>query len=248
MNVINSASHMPPEDLRARVSGSRDPAWFDQSGSLTVGEWQRILASQGKELADFGTIVDFGCGCGRALRHLRQLVSSEQRLIGLDPDHEAIAWLAENLPGVVVHPLSDLPPAGMIESSSVDLVLSHSVFTHLPEDVQFAWLNELARILKPGGLLIASIHGSKVVADYAKSLLTMDLNDESAHVRSEMESKGFFHVVGKNEFEAALPMYYGAAFHDISYICEHWTPDLEIKAWFPVFALKHQDVLVLSRR
>jgi SAM-dependent methyltransferase len=248
MNVINPASHMPPEDLRARVSGSRDPAWFDQSGSLTVGEWQRILASQGMDFADFATIIDFGCGCGRALRHLRQHVSAEQRLIGVDPDHEAIAWLADNLPGVTVHPLADLPPASMIEPESADLVLSHSVFTHLPEDVQFAWLNDLARILKPGGLLVASIHGSKVVTDYANSLEAMDLKDESAHVRAEMKSKGFFHVVGKNEFEAALPMYYGAAFHDISYIYERWTSDFEIKAWFPIFALKHQDVLVLKRK
>jgi hypothetical protein len=43
-------------------------------------------------------------------------------------------------------------------------------------------------------------------------------------------------------------MYYGAAFHDISYIYERWTSDFEIKAWFPIFALKHQDVLLLQRR
>lgn len=239
---------MPPESLRGRVSGSVDEDWFDKSGRLTVGEWSKALASQGMMFQDFHTIIDFGCGCGRAIRYLRKQITPAQRLIGLDPDKEATDWLAKNVSGVTAHALDDLPPAQQVASGSADLILSHSVFTHLPEDVQFAWLSELARMLKSGGLLIASIHGAKVIDDYARSLIELGMNDASAHFSAEIKARGFFHVVGKNAFEEALPSYYGAAFHEMPYVLEHWTKDFEIKAWFPTFALNHQDVLILCRR
>lgn len=246
MDSVNTTP-LPPASLRSRVSGSLDEAWFDESGRLTVGEWARALASQGVGFGDFQTIVDFGCGCGRALRHLKTMMNPQQRLIGLDPDREAIGWVQANL-GIEAYALDDLPPAAQIPTATADLILSHSVFTHLPEGVQFAWLAELARMLKPGGILIASIHGAKVVDEYAKGLGASNLGDAQAHFLAEVRAKKFFHVVGKNSFEEALPAYYGAAFHDISYIAERWTGDFEVKAWFPTFALKHQDVLVLQRR
>lgn len=247
MDSVENMCPLPPAALRSRVSGSLDEAWFDESGRLTVGEWSRALACQGVGFGDFQTIIDFGCGCGRALRHLKTVMNSQQRLIGLDPDGEAIGWVRANL-GVEAYALDDLPPAAQITTGAADLILSHSVFTHLPEDVQFAWLSELARMLRPGGILIASIHGTKVVEEYTKNLGASGMLDAQAHVLAEMNAKKFFHVVGKNAFEEALPAYYGAAFHDISYIADRWSEDFEIKAWFPTFALKHQDVLVLQRR
>ncbi len=248
MNAIQNRSPMPPQALRERVSGSSEESWFDKSGALTVGEWARALASQGLTFHDCQTIIDFGCGCGRALRHLQQQIRPSQKLIGLDPDGEAIAWVARSLPGVTAYTLDELPPSRSVDTASANLILSHSVFTHLPEDVQFAWLSELARMLTPGGLLITSVHGAKVVNEYAKSLIDLDMADASSHFARMMNEKGFHHVLGKNAFEAALPSYYGAAFHDISYVQEHWSQDFEIRAWFPTFGLKHQDVLVLCRR
>ena len=248
MNHVVNLSPMPPQALRERVSGSSDEVWFDKSGALTVGEWSRALASQGLRFRDFQTIIDFGCGCGRAIRHLQQQIGSDQKLLGLDPDGEAIAWIQSSLPKIAAHVLNDLPPSPAINDASADLILSHSVFTHLPEDVQFAWLAELSRMLKPGGTLIASIHGAKVVTEYTRSLIDLGMTDASNHVTFTMKEKGFCHIVGKNAFEAVLPSYYGAAFHDISYIVKHWSNDFEIKAWLPTFALNHQDVLVLRRR
>jgi ubiquinone/menaquinone biosynthesis C-methylase UbiE len=40
-----------------------------------------------------------------------------------------------------------------------DLVIPYSVFTHLTREVQKAWLAEMRRVIAPGGLLIASVHG-----------------------------------------------------------------------------------------
>src|SRR5262249_47885870 len=37
--------------------------------------------------------------------------------------------------------------------------VSYSVLTHLTRDAQIAWLEELRRLLRPGGLVLASVNG-----------------------------------------------------------------------------------------
>jgi SAM-dependent methyltransferase len=40
-----------------------------------------------------------------------------------------------------------------------DAVYAMSVFTHLPADLQRAWVHELSRVLRPDGLLLVTTHG-----------------------------------------------------------------------------------------
>ena len=42
-----------------------------------------------------------------------------------------------------------------------DFIYSLSVFTHMPETMQYAWVNELRRVLKPGGYLLVTTHGER---------------------------------------------------------------------------------------
>jgi SAM-dependent methyltransferase len=238
---------LPPVDLRLRVAGSQDEGWFESSGTRTVNEWERALACFDKKLTDFQTIIDFGCGCGRALRHLKPRLASGQRLIGLDTDSEAIRWIEQNLSGVEAYALAEHPPIDSLDANAANLVLCHSVFTHLPEEVQFEWLAELARLLCAGGILVASIHGSPVTAAYCSSLRAKGLTQEADHLSEQFERHGFLHLTGKASFETALASYYGAAFHDIGYVAEQWTNNFKLLAWLPTFALDHQDLLVLSK-
>src|SRR5262249_14848680 len=50
--------------------------------------------------------------------------------------------------------------------ASFDLVYAFSVFTHLPESLQLAWMGELRRVLRPGGYLLISLHGEGHVTKY----------------------------------------------------------------------------------
>jgi len=232
---------IPPAALRARVAGTDDERWFDGSGAMTADEWIRALNCIKVNIKQLGVVVDFGCGCGRALRHLEAMREPWQRLIGMDVDHEAIEWVAANYPGISTFSLENAPPSPL-DAASVDLVVSHSVFTHLPEDLQFLWLNEIARILKPGGILIASIHGAKVIDEFAPTL-----GSNSKSFLAEINGRGFSYFQAKNVAEASLPEYYGLAFHTIGYINKYWTTMFKLKAWLPVFALRLQDVLVLQK-
>lgn len=238
---------IPPEGLRERVAGTTDEQWFHASGAMTVDEWTRALNCINRGIGEFEIIADFGCGCGRALRHLEMRLTPEQRLIGLDVDREAIQWLVANYPQISTIALNDTPPIPL-EDGGIDLIVSHSVFTHLPEEIENLWISELRRILKHNGILITSIHGIKVIEEYKANLTAQNQIDERVRFEQIIENHGFYHLLGKSTAEAVLPEYYGASFHTIKYIITHWAELFEIRAWLPVFALNYQDVLVLQKR
>jgi SAM-dependent methyltransferase len=102
-------------------------------------------------------VLDFGCGAGRTLRHF--LAEAERGdFWGADNHLESIRWLEKALsPPLHVRRSAALPPLGL-EYESLDLAWAISVFTHLT-DSSAAWLLELHRLLKPGGLLIATYMG-----------------------------------------------------------------------------------------
>jgi SAM-dependent methyltransferase len=235
-----SLGPIAPEPLRTRVAGTPDAQWFDQSGAMTLDEWIRLLALHQRRLAEFECIVEWGCGCGRVLRHLAAQLTEKQRLIGIDVDAEAIAWLGANYPNVPVLAVAETPPTPLADASA-DLIVSHSVFTHLPEAVASAWLDELARILKPGGLLITTFHGKNVIEAAKPWLSIPEFNDI-------MDNYGFYHFPARTNAESTLPDYYGAAFHNINFITRRWSKWFNIRSWVPAFALSYQDSLLLEKR
>ena len=235
-----------PMSLRERVAGALTTEVFEESGLRTVEEWASGLAVLGKTFHHFSRIVDFGCGCGRALRPLAKRLLPTQTLIGADVDQEAVDWVETEFGLKAIH-LPDHPPAP-IESNSIDLVLSHSVFTHLPEEVQFQWLHELHRWLAPGAIAMLSIHGGFATAQYENWLRTHGAPDELATFRKRFARNGFFYVKGRALAEQTFPEYYGAAFHSQTYIKDEWLDRFDLVAWLPRFALDYQDVLVLRKK
>jgi len=102
-------------------------------------------------------MLDFGSGPGRTLRHFLPEAESAE-FWGADIDAASIAQLEASLcPPMHAWRCAGGPPLGL-EHGSFDLIWAISVFTHLT-DTSLAWLLELHRLLKPGGLLIATYIG-----------------------------------------------------------------------------------------
>jgi SAM-dependent methyltransferase len=55
--------------------------------------------------------------------------------------------------------LNELEPPLDYGASRFDFVYAVSVFTHLDEDLQRAWMDDLLRVLRPGGVLYLTLHG-----------------------------------------------------------------------------------------
>jgi SAM-dependent methyltransferase len=51
------------------------------------------------------------------------------------------------------------PPLEFAEDRAFDLVYAYSVFTHIPLELQPAWLDEMRRILRPDGFFLCTVLG-----------------------------------------------------------------------------------------
>lgn len=103
------------------------------------------------------SMLDFGCGAGRTLRHFHD-EASNARFVGCDIDERSIRWLDENLCPPLEAVRSEVDPPLPFEDESFDFIWAISVFTHLTDN-SAAWLLELRRLLKPDGFLMASYMG-----------------------------------------------------------------------------------------
>lgn len=144
----------PSSYLMARVAGIVDWRDFERSGKEQVSLIQKMIAAQGGDIATSERILDFGCGCGRLARHIPAI--SQATLYGCDYNRQLVSWCASNLPGIFQR--NQLKPPLRYDDAFFDVIYLYSVFTHLREDTQKAWLLELHRVLKPGGYLVISFH------------------------------------------------------------------------------------------
>lgn len=136
----------------------RDLAFADAIGSDTVELFERqgddqvaVLRHHG--LADGMAIYDLGCGCGRTAQAL-QRAGWSGRYIGADIVSGFIAELKRKCPGYEAH--VHRKPSIVAQSASLDIIFHWSVFTHIPLEECFLYLEDSYRSLKPGGKLVFS--------------------------------------------------------------------------------------------
>jgi len=151
----------PPAPLRTRVSGNADVGTYLQVGADSAA----ILVETARSVAvrQVIDVLDWGCGPGRVSAHIPNFYPYI-RLRGCDPDEEAIQWASEHIRGRFA--VSELDPPLPYEEESFDAVFGLSVMTHLRKDCQLEWLNEIARVLRPGGVLLATVHGKEAARHF----------------------------------------------------------------------------------
>ncbi len=223
----------PGDDLIARVVGGPDHTWFYWSGQESVREIERTLAIAGRSFDSFASILDFGCGCGRMLLWMEEL-GQMRTLHGTDIDAEAIAWCREHIPYAELS-VNDGDPPLPFADGAFDLIFNHSVFTHIDERRQDAWLAELHRVTQPGGFLVLSTHGE------------VALGEDPWDIRERLESEGIVYMDGVIAPDFPLPDWYQNTYHAPWYVFEHWGKWFEIRGYAPGGALGVQDYILLER-
>jgi trans-aconitate methyltransferase len=221
---------MPPRHLRERVHGAPDAISFHRVGLQVSLDLDAVLASYSDAVARHPKVLDFGCGCGRVLWHVKRRHPS-WTIVGRDIDAEAIAWCRQNLHTLGEFDTNEHWPPTLLESAAFDLIYAISVFTHLGEDMQFAWLDELRRLARPGALLLLSVHPI--------SLATRTLAQQA-------RKKGFTYSIG--EGTTGLPDFYQTTLHSRAYVTDQWSRYFDIVDVIERAINNHQDLVVARRR
>jgi SAM-dependent methyltransferase len=169
----NEALPIPGPWARLLVAGSADIPSFLASGRRGFDCIREMLERNGTPLCDLRSVLDFGCGCGRVLRHWNGF--ADTRICGTDINDHLVETCRRCVPFAVI---SKNSMAATLDyaSASFDLVYAFSVFTHLDVMAQRAWRDELHRILRPHGILILTVHG----AAYKPRLDTKELDEFNA--------------------------------------------------------------------
>ena len=206
------ARRIPPEPLQIRVAGAA-AGEFHRTGGVVADQIAAILQANGRPLRSHGRILDFGAGPGRVLDCIHDRHPAAQ-LSGSDIDPEAIAWASEQLADIADFHVNGAAPPLPFADESFDFVYAISVFTHLPREMQWGWLSDLRRVLKPGGLL-----------------LTTKLNHAAYDLPPEVKAAGAqegFVYWGDAAATEGLPGFYRLAYHSHDYVRREWGRYFEV--------------------
>jgi SAM-dependent methyltransferase len=149
--------HLVYRDGEDRDSGL---VTYLQSGMLIWDTLRGIAQWWFGDLSRVGQVLDFASGYGRVTRFL---------VCDLPPER---VWVSDIYPEGVrfqeeqfgVHGLvSTARPEDFACSQRFDWILVSSLFTHLPEATFGPWLDRLAALLAPGGLLVFTTHGDHLL-------------------------------------------------------------------------------------
>ena len=219
---------VPPEHLRKRTHGDECLSSFENIGRVISSDIHSSINSI-IELGEHCRILDFGCGCGRVIKYFHES-SANSRLYGTDIDEDVISWCQHHLSHIGEFITNEESPPLPFGDDFFDFVYSISVFTHLPEDMQFAWLEELRRVTKRGGYLLLTTHGEEL------------FQTTSEEDKRQFREKGFYYSVGSGT--EGLPDFYQTSFHTKDYIYSHWSKFFEIKKIIKKGIANHQDLIL----
>jgi len=146
----------PPLALMQNTTGLTRESEFAGHGA---DFWNAFSHAALKPLSLYDSILDFGCGCGRLARMFK---GHQGHIAGCDIDRRHVEWCASAIDFLEVKLSSVIPPIPYADNE-FELVISISIFTHLHVQDQDRFLSELARVCRPDGLVLLTVHGSRAL-------------------------------------------------------------------------------------
>ena len=218
--------------MRYNVTGRPFADFFLKSGQITFERLRDALKQSGFEFDSFDKILEFGVGCGRLARWVIPNLDKD-KFYGVDIDAKSIEWCKKSLAGEFS--INEIRPPLKFANDNFGLIYSYSVFTHLDEKTQFAWLEELKRVTKKDGILLITIRGKD---DHEK--VNLDDLDEV-----ELEKEGFLF---KKSNRWNLGESYQTTFHTKKYILENYSKYFEILSYVENTHKRFgQDIVIMKK-
>lgn len=195
---------LPPQDLTICFGGGD----YVQGGRMLLDHLVRHAGLKPQE-----RVLDVSCGAGRGAFALASYLDDRGSYLGFDTYPFGVDWCRENITPLrrnfrfelvdvysgVYNPFSAVKASEFrfpCTDASFDVVVLNSVFTHmLPEDMAH-YLEEIARVLSPGGRMFATYY--LMNADARAHMARGKANPDFAH------SYASFHVANPASLEEAV--------------------------------------------
>jgi SAM-dependent methyltransferase len=212
----------PPDALQIATVGAAGEDALREAWAFAADCIMRFRSSPRWHAAN-KTLLDFGVGWGRITRcFLRDF--RPRNIIGVDIDDNLLSLCRDTFGGAQFVLCNPFPPCDL-EDQSIDFIVGYSVFSHLSEAACLAWIQEFARLLRPGGMIALTTRG-RWFFDKAKSLKAFDhdpycrmlahMFDDFAKAKARYDRGEFIHAsIGGGGVR-------GAEFYGESFIPEHY--------------------------
>jgi SAM-dependent methyltransferase len=200
-------------------------------------------------------ILDLGCASGRVLRHFA-VNEPHLTLYGADINRNNVGWIRNYLPGSIRVFQNSVLPYLPLADNSLDFIMGFSVFTHI-SDYEEAWLLELFRILKPGGMAFFTIHSERTWKQLTESHFMYQYIVNEPH-RAEWREKVVNENIGDlfinnmpSDKVCFIATNYSVnnvnVFHSLDYIKKEWSRFFEVVEILDNAHGGHQDGVLLRK-
>ena len=244
---------VPPMVFRTRIGTAWSVADYFDSGRVVADAMTGALqVHYGKTLSDFPSILDFGAGCGRVVQFVAPAAQGSS-CSACDVDEQAVHWARDHMPHVAWQVNSFDPPLPYADAS-FDLVYSISIFTHIDRDSQDRWLEELHRVLRPGGMALVTVAGETIRQQFRTGQMVSNTSDFTGAIKgsdTDEDAVAFFPYERSNWNEADFPgigANYGMTFNDPADVAGRWSQTFDVLDQHAGAINNGQDLVVMRRR
>ena len=241
----------PADEIQCRFAGaSGDDTMRD---AFSFYNLVKTLVSQHRA-KPLESVLEFGCGWGRIIRWFLHDIEPD-RLWGIDCMPEAIELCRSTNPYCRFELVNPFPPSN-VPDGTFDLIYSYSVFSHLSEDAHLAWLGEFKRVLKPGGLLIATTRPRDFILtcaearrsgeerDWAQGTVLAFKDTEDALARFDRGEYLYEPLGGGGVLDSS---FFGETCIPQKYVTDRWTKLFEFIGYVDDRRLCLQNVIVVRK-
>ncbi|MEL6478370.1 MAG: class I SAM-dependent methyltransferase [Pseudomonadota bacterium] len=210
----------PPPNLNMAKNKPREV--FVRNGTVIFKEIEAAIEQYlpGREIGNLD-ILDFGCGVGRVAMPF--YYKYKKPTVCVDLVKVYIDYLQRVIPGAQPQMSTFQPPLPFADGS-FDVIYSISVWTHLEPGSGAAWLDEVARLLRPGGVALISTSSYVQLERHRKhkerSKLWGDVTDD------DLKSEG---IIFRGEQMDGMGGVYGCTVHEPAWVKEHWSKVMPVQ-------------------
>lgn len=190
-------------------------------------------------LSDPLSVLDFGCGYGRVLRHLLTFLP-EAEIVASDVDTARVEFCEKAFGAAGVVAARDPQEASF--DRSFDLIWAGSCVTHLDAERFRSAFELLARSLGEQGIAVVTLHGRYAVEHQRRGFHYL-AEDAFREASEGLQARGF----GYAEYEPGAG--YGVSLSSPQYVVSllEAIPDIRLLGYHERAWDDHQDVVVFGR-